>query len=100
MKNKSPKIITIEKNIESFLYWSVSILFGLLGLIFFFTYFQPKVEQHEILVAIRYQLLCFTTAVLCCPLVSIPTWFPFPSQYRFLVFVTALIIAELMSLDL
>jgi hypothetical protein len=96
MKYKSPRKIAIEKNIESFLYWSVSVLFTILGLILISVYFQPKVGQHEVLLTIRYQLLIFTTATLCCPAVPIPLWFPFPSQYRFLVFATSLIIMELM----
>jgi hypothetical protein len=89
--------MVIENNIESFLYWSVSILFGILGLILVSVYFQPKVGQHEILLTIRYQILCFTTATLCCPLVAIPSWFPFPSQYRFLVFSASLIILDLIA---
>jgi hypothetical protein len=97
MKKKSPKQIKIEKYIELFLYWSVSILFTLLGLIIFVRCFQPNVQEHIIRLAIRYQLIFFTTAVLCCPLVPIPKWFPFPSQYRFLVFATGIFITELMA---
>jgi hypothetical protein len=96
MKYNFLKKLPTTKNIESFLYWSVSVLFIILGLILLFVYFQPNVGQHEVLLTIRYQLLIFTTAILCCPAVPIPSWFPFPSQYRFLVFSTSLVIMELM----
>lgn len=97
MKYNSPKKTKIINNIESLLYWSVSVLFTILGIILISVYFQPKVDRYEILLTIRYQLLFFTTAALCCPLVPIPSWFPFPSQYRFLVFSISLILMELMS---
>jgi hypothetical protein len=96
MKYNYLKKIANTKNIESFLYWSVSIFFTILGLILISVYFQPNVGQHEVLLTIRYQLLIFTTATLCCPAVPIPSWFPFPSQYRFLVFSSSLVIMELM----
>ena len=94
---KSPKRIAIEEKIESFLYWSLSISVMSLGLILTATYFRAEVTQHEILAAIRFQLVFFTTAILSCPAVPIPAWFPFPSQYRFLVVSTGIIIIELMS---
>jgi hypothetical protein len=96
-KPRSPKRLALEQKFESFLYWSLSTLLVLIGLIFTFVYFTPTVSQHEILATIRYQLLVFTTATLCCPAVPIPNWFPFPSQYRFTVCLAGVIMMELMT---
>jgi NADH:ubiquinone oxidoreductase subunit 4 (subunit M) len=101
MKNrKSPERLAIEEKIKFFIYWSLSVLIMLLGLILTATYFRADVTRNEVLAAIRFQLAFFTTATLCCPVVPIPAWFPFPSQYRLFVITTGMVIVELMSYKL
>jgi predicted tellurium resistance membrane protein TerC len=99
-RRRSPERLAIERRIESMIYWSLSVLIALLGLILTATYFRSDVTRNETLAAIRFQLVLFTTATLCCPIAPIPAWFPFPSQYRFLVVLAGIIILELMSYQL
>jgi hypothetical protein len=81
MKPKSPERLNLDKRIESFLFWALSILIMLLGLILTSTYFRSEVTQHEILAAIRFQIVCFVAAIFCCPATPIPFQLPFPSLY-------------------
>jgi hypothetical protein len=85
---RSPERIALEEKIGSFIHWSLSILIAIMGLILTSLYFNPTINQHEVLTVIRYQLVIITTAVFCCPLTPIPAWFPFPPMYR--VFVVAI----------
>jgi hypothetical protein len=96
-KQRSPKRIEIERRIEAFIYWSASILMLLLGLICTVIYFNKGVSQNDVIVAVRIQLVTFTTAFFCCPLTPIPEWFPVKSQYRFVVFLLGIVGLELIS---
>jgi hypothetical protein len=97
MKHKSPERIALEKNIESFIHWSLSILIAVMGLILTWVYFKPNINQHEVLTVIRYQLVILTTAIFCCPLTPIPAWFPFPSMYRVFVVLIGFAIVNLIA---
>lgn len=94
MKPKSPERIALEKRIESFIYWALSILIAILGLILTSAYFIPNTS---VLVVFRYQLVILTTALFCCPLTPIPAWFPFPSMYRVFVVIIGFAIVDLMA---
>jgi hypothetical protein len=100
MKRKSPKSperIVLEKKVESFIHWSLSILIATMGLILTSLYFNPNISQHEVLMVIRYQLVILTTAVFCCPLTPIPAWFPFPPMYRVFVVIIGFAIVDLIA---
>jgi hypothetical protein len=94
MKPKSPERIALEKRIESFIYWSLSILIAMLGLILTSAYFIPN---KNVLTVVRYQLVILTTALFCCPLIPIPAWFPFPSMYRVFVIIIGSTIVNLLA---
>jgi hypothetical protein len=97
MKHKSPERIALEKKVESFLHWSLSILIGIVGLILTSVYFTPNINQHEVLIVIRYQLVILTTALFCCPLTPVPTWFPYPLLYRVFIVIIGSTIVNLIA---
>jgi hypothetical protein len=94
---RSPERIALEKKVESFIHWSLSILIAIMGLILTSVYFNFNMNQHEVLTVIRYQLVILTTAVLCCPLTPIPAWFPFPPIYRVFVVAIGFAIVDLIA---
>jgi hypothetical protein len=96
-KKRSPKRIKIENRIEAALYWSASILMAILGLIIIVVYFNKGVTHQDVMIAVRIQLVTFTTAFFCNPLTPIPSWFPLKGQYRFIVFAVGIISLELIG---
>jgi hypothetical protein len=97
INNDRPRELRSKEGIEAFIYWSASILMLLLGLICTVIYFNKGVNQDDMILAVRIQLVSFTTALFCCPLMPIPSWFPFKSQYRFFVFTVGIVCLEIIS---
>ena len=74
-KEKSPKWIALEKNIELAILYTTCIAWTILGVILTYYYFKPTIEYPEIMTTVRGQIISFSVAFFNCPLVPVPYWF-------------------------